>query len=123
MISSPGRMMYLRPGNMRKDFVVKTKKEKISTDGTPYSTFEETGILVRGVLADADKNQSDRKKHLWNQDQHSLTHTMVCRGAPAAKKGDLLVHNERAFFVLLVDDAGELGVSTIYYVEERNDIK
>lgn len=75
-------MMYLRPGNLEKDFIVKRKKTDISDTGTPYSGYVDTGLLVRGVLADADKNQSDRKKHLWNQDQHSLTHTIVSKGEP-----------------------------------------
>jgi hypothetical protein len=30
---------------------------------------------------------------------------------------------ERMFLVLVVDDAGGLGVATIYYAEERNDLR
>ena len=109
-------MMYLRPGNLEKDFIVKRKKTDISDTGTPYSGYVDTGLLVSGVLADADKNQSDRKKHLWNQDQHSLTHTIV-------SKGDLLAMDDRYFLILLVDDTGALGIATIYYAEERNDLR
>ena len=29
----------------------------------------------------------------------------------------------RVFYVVAVDDTGGLGISTLYYVEERDDIK
>ena len=116
-------MMYLRPGNLEKDFLVKREKEGISNTGMPYSGYVDTGLLARGVLADADTNINDRKKHLWDQKQHSLTHTIVCRGRPVAKKGDLLVYGDRYFLILLADDTGDLGVATIYYAEERNDLR
>ncbi len=123
MISSPAEMMYLRPGNLEKEFIVKRCKNDISDDGIPYVAYLDTGILINGVLAEADKNQSDRRKHLWDQEQHSLTHTVVCRGGAVATKGDILAMDNRTFMVLLADDVGGLGVSTIYYAEERNDIK
>ena len=106
-------MMYLRPGNLEKDFIVKRKKTDISDTGTPYSGYVDTGLLVSGVLADADKNQSDRKKHLWNQDQHSLTHTIVSKGEPVAKKGDLLAMDDRYFssFWLMIQERWELPPS------------
>lgn len=80
--------MYLRPGNLEKDFILKRKTTVISSTGTPVSQFMDTGTMVVGTLADADKNQNDLKKHLWNQDQHTLTHTIVCFEEPKAKKGD-----------------------------------
>lgn len=123
MISNPSKMMYLRPGNLYKDFIVKKKMAKISDIGTPIEVFEDTGNLVKGILAEADSNISERKKHLYDQDKHSLTHTIVSRGAAEAKKGDALIHNERTFIVLLTEDVGDLGTSTIYYAEERNDVK
>lgn len=116
-------IMYLRPGNLEKDFIVKRKETKISDTGTPYSDYNSTGKIVRGILADADKNQSDRKKHLWDQDQHTLTHTIVSFDIPQAKKGDIFVMEDRYFLTLLVDDTGAVGVATIYYMEERNDLR
>lgn len=123
MISSPAEMMYLRPGNLEKEFIVKHSEQKVSDTGTPFVQYMDTGNLISGVLAEADKNQSDRKKHLWDQEQHSLTHTIICRGKAVAQKGDILAMDNRVFMVLLADDVGGLGVSTIYYAEERNDIK
>lgn len=116
-------VMYLRPGNLEKDFIVKRKETKVSDTGTSYSEYAPTGKIVSGILADADKNQSDRKKHLWDQDQHTLTHTVVSYDIPHAKKGDIFVMEDRYFLTLLVDDAGALGVATIYYMEERNDLR
>lgn len=115
--------MYLRPGNLEKDFILKRKTTVISSTGTPVSRYMDTGTMVVGTLADADKNQNDLKKHLWNQDQHTLTHTIVCFEEPKAKKGDVLAMDDRYFLVLLVDDAGGLDIATIYYCEERNDLR
>lgn len=123
MISGPVEIMYLRQGNLEKDFIVKRSNEAVSDCGTPYVKYEDTGNLISGVLTEADKYQSDLKKHLWDQEQHSLTHTIVCRGGEVANKGDILVLDDRLFVVLLVDDVGGLGISTIYYAEERNDIR
>lgn len=113
--------MYFRPGNLWKTFTVKSKISE-NVNGRYVETLKETGIIT-GVLAEADKNQSDRMKHRWEQDQHSLTHTLVVRGKADLKKGDFLTLGERAFLVLLNNDIGSLGGSSLVYLEERNDIK
>ena len=115
--------MYLRPGTLEKDFILKRKTTVISSTGTPVSQYMDTGTMVVGTLADADKYQNDLKKRLWGQDQHTLTHTIVCYETPKAKKGDVLAMEDRYFLVLLVDDAGGLDIATIYYCEERNDLR
>lgn len=48
---------------------------------------------------------------------------IVSKGEPVAKKGDLLAMDDRYFLILLVDDTGALGIATIYYAEERNDLR
>ena len=116
-------MMYLRPGNLYKDFLVKRMKNDVSEIGLPIKGYTDTGDLISGVLAEADTDDSERKQHLWDQNQHSLTHPIVSEGSPLARKGDLLVMGERMFLVLVVDDAGGLSVATIYYAEERNDLR
>jgi hypothetical protein len=121
MISSFGTM-YLRPGNLWKDFQVRTMQTEWSGCHTT-DTYADTGEHVTGILAAADSHMSDRMKHRWDQDQHSLTHTLLIRGRAGLKKGDMLILEERAFLVLLLDDVGALGVSGIVYLEERNDIK
>ena len=116
-------LMYFRPGNLFKEFLVKRKDSDISSIGRPVVEYRDIGILVNGVLAEADTDDREKTKHMWDQDQHSLTHTIVSRDGPAAKKGDVLVMDSRLFLVLAIDDAGSLGVATIYYAEERNDLR
>jgi len=116
-------LMYFRPGNLFKEFLVKRKDSDISSIGLPVVEYKDTGILVNGVLAEADTDDREKTKHMWDQDQHSLTHTIVSWDGPAAKKGDVLAMDSRLFLVLAIDDAGSLGVATIYYAEERNDLR
>ena len=59
MIPSPAEMMYLRPGNLEKEFIVKRSEQKVSDTGTPFVEYMDTGNLISGVLAEADKNQSE----------------------------------------------------------------
>mgnify|MGYP002421982403 FL=1 len=69
--------MYLRPGNIWTDFVVR-RKSIHNILGHPVSDFEAKGE-ISGILAEASSNESDRMKHRWDQEQHSLTHTLVIR--------------------------------------------
>lgn len=118
---SPFSKMYLRPGNLYKSFEV-TRKTTTIESGHPVEKHMPFGD-VKGILAEADAYQNDKLKHRWDQDQHSLTHTMVIRGKADLKKGDTLHRNERFFYVLATDDPGYLGGSTIIYLEERKDVR
>ena len=75
--------------------------------------------MLKGVLAEADTRQKMR----WEQLQHPITHTIVQTGKPKAKVEDKLVLENRVFLIQGVDEPGSLGVCTIYYVEERADVK
>lgn len=119
---SPFGGMYLRPGNLWKPFAVKELRTEF-LEGRMREWYADAGETFLGILADADSRASERIKHRWDQSQHSLTHTLVMRGRPPVKKGDMLVCGERGFLVLLTDDVGALGVSGIVYLEERNDVK
>lgn len=113
-------MMYLRPGNLYKDFIIEEKSSTIDTTGRPKPKYEGTGNkMLRGALAEAKDSQKIR----WEQLQHPITHTIVQNGIPKAKVEDKLVLNNRAFFIRGVDEPGSLGICTIYYVEERKDVK
>ncbi len=119
MVRSP---MYLRPGNLYKDFdVCRLKVEKVS--GFPKESYVSTGDHLKGVLAEASSNQSEKVKHRFDQSQHSLTHTLVAGGKSGVRKGDHLILGERGFLVLAIDNASALGISDIIYLEERNDVK
>lgn len=47
----------------------------------------------------------------------------VVSGRCDLKKSDILAYEEKAYLVLAVDNAGDLGVAGIAYLEERNDLK
>lgn len=112
--------MYLRPGNLYKDFIVEENVAGVSESGRPNTSYVWDGTkMVRGVLTEADNKQKMR----WEQLQHPISHTIVQSGRPHAKAEDKLILGERIFLVQGVDEAGGLGICTIYYVEERMDVK
>ncbi len=117
-----GIPIYLRPGNLYKEFdVIRLKSEIVS--GFPKESYVNEGEHLKGILAEANSSQADMMKHRFDQSQHSLTHTLVVDGRSGMKKGDRLILEERGFLVLLVDDVGALGLSDLVYLEERNDVK
>lgn len=116
------RGMYLRPGNLWKDYHVLRKVTK-NVNGYKDDQWVDTGNIIHGVLAEASTADSERTKHLWDQDQHSLTHTMVLRGRSDVLKGWALARDDKAYVVLVNDDVGALGVAGLLYLEERNDVK
>lgn len=112
--------MYLRPGNLYKDFIIEENVDGVSSAGRPTTSYSaERGRSLRGALAEANEDTRLR----WKQAQHQVTHTIVQNGRPRAKPDDKLVFGERTFYVVGVDEAGSLGIATIYYVEERMDAK
>lgn len=112
--------MYLRPGNLFKEFVIEKKGTTVTDTGRVAADYAGDGsITLKGCLADA--GAKDRESR--STKEHAVTHTIVQAGAPIAKRTDKLVLGERVFYIVDMDDAGGLGVSTIYYAEERNDVK
>ena len=113
-------IMYLRPGNMFKDFQVERCTTLLSSTGRPMASYEvEKDVVVRGCLADAEAHEVQRFAQLG----HPISHTVVQYGRPIAKPDDRLRYGDRVFLVRAVDEAGSLGVCTIYSVEERGDLK
>lgn len=118
MIST--RYMYLRPGNMFRDFAIEDEAEAVGPFGRPKPSYgQKEKRILRGCLSDASENDRER----WKQLQHPVTHTIVQRGAPLAKEEDRLISGERLFIVHAIDDCGGLGITTIYYAEERKDVR
>lgn len=110
------RMMYVRPGNLFKEFAIEDNTQTITGTGRVANrrSGDGTKTLV-GCLAEASAD--DRANR--GQKDHVVTHTIVQPGAPRAKRTDRLVLGEREFYIVDIDDAGALGISTIYYAEER----
>lgn len=114
------RMMYLRPGNLFKDFVVETRTQTVTRTGRPAVGYSGDGSrMLQGCLADA----SDEERKAHSLPEHIVTHTIVQSGPPMAKRTDKLILGERVFYIVDIDDTGTLGLSTLYYAEERNDVK
>lgn len=118
MIST--RFRYIRPGNLLKHFRIVRETEAIGPMGRPVASFSDSGSMeLEGVLADA--TASDLEK--WKQLQHPISHTIVQAGPPKAKAEDKLILDERIFQIHAVDDCDGLGITTIYYAEERTDVR
>lgn len=114
------RMMYVRPGNVFKEFIIENNTQVVTGTGRVANIHSGDGTrTLKGCLAAA--SDGDRTNH--NQMDHVITHTIVQPGSPKAKRGDKLVLGERVFYIIDVDDLGSLGISTVYYAEERRDVK
>lgn len=118
MIST--RMMYVRPGNLFKEFVIESNRQVVISTGRVANSHTGDGTkTLKGCLAEA--SDEDRTNH--SQKDHVVTHTIIQSGNPKAKRTDKLILGERTFYIVDIDDAGSLGISTIYYAEERRDAK
>ena len=94
------RFMYLRPGNLFKDFVVESNTQVVTASGRVVNDPKGDGSkIIRGCLAESTKEQKE------------------------AKKSDNLILGNRTFYIIDLDEVGSLGISTIYYAEERKDVK
>ena len=113
-------MIYIRPGNLFKDFIVETNVQEIDSKGRVVIKHTGDGKnFLSGCLADA--TDQDRANH--NIPDHIVTHTIVQKGYPIAKRTDKLILENRVFYVVDIDDSGALGIATLYYVEERRDLR
>lgn len=114
------RMMYVRPGNLFKEFIIESNKQVVTSTGRVANNHSGDGaVMLKGCLAEA--SDEDRTNH--SQKDHIVTHTIVQAGGSLAKRGDKLALGERVFYIVDIDDCGSLGISTIYYAEERRDAK
>lgn len=112
-------IFYLRPGNLFKDFLVAKSGGGVDSKGRAAKSYDtDNATMIRAVLAQATPQEKAR----WEQIQHPITHTIVDRGRPRAKENDLMTCGDRKFFIQGVDEPGQLGLYTIYYVEERRDL-
>ena len=95
-------MMYLRPGNLMKEFVIMSNEQAVKDSGRVANRYSGDGTnTLKGCLAEA--SDEDRANH--NQKDHIVTHMIVQAGRPKAKRTDKLVLGERVFYIVDVDDA------------------
>mgnify|MGYP006916064236 CR=1 FL=1 len=111
--------MYLRTGNLVKDFVIEPLKRGIQTTGRAKTVYDtESRAILRGVISSADPDAVAR----YDQTDHPCTHQIAQYGGERAKPGDRLVLGQRYYYILGVDNIGSLSIATLYYVEERTDL-
>lgn len=114
------RMMYLRQGNLFKEFIIEDNRQVVTSTGRVADKHMGNGTkTLKGCLAEASAD--DREDH--SQKDHIVTHTIVQAGRPLAKCTDRLVLGERVFYIVDIDSCGGLGISTLYYAEERRDAR
>ena len=111
--------MYLRPGDLYKQFDIESLEQSVDSVGRPKSEYVRKDVKILGALGEATTEQRMR----WEQLQHPITHTIVGYGDPLAKPGDKLIMDGRVFLIAGVDAPGSIQVCTLYYVEERSDVK
>lgn len=113
-------LMYLRPGNMFKDFIIESSRQEVTSTGRPAVSHHGDGSrMLRGCLAEASQEDREAKSTA----DHIVTHTIVQNGPPEARRTDRLILGDRVFYIIDMDDCGALGLATIYYAEERKDIR
>lgn len=110
--------MFLRPGNLFKDFWIEEKDTAVSSRGRAKGGYDQENTKhILAILAGAQPNEIERFRQL----EHPITHTITHKGKPKAAASDRLIHGARIFYIQGVDEPGELGIWTIYYAEERSD--
>ena len=116
----PQHRMYIRPETLYHKFEILKSVETVNTMGRPITEYKPTDDFLIAALGEATPEQ----RYRWEQLQHPITHTIVCyRVQPKAKPGDMLKLGPRTFLVAGVDEPGDIQVCTLYYVEERSDVK
>lgn len=114
------RVMYFRPENLFKEFIIEGNKQKVVSAGRVVNDFSGDGSRrLKGCLAEA--TEEERTRH--SLPDHIVTHTIVQSGPPEAKRADRLILGNRVFYVVDIDEAGMFGIVTIYYAEEREGLK
>lgn len=115
MNNNNARFMYLRPGNLYKEFIIESNEQKVSGSGRVVNNYSGDGVkTLKGCLAEALPDT----KEMWRQLGHTVTHTIVQPGSANAKSGDVLILGNRRFYIEGLDNAGDLGIAVIYYAKE-----
>lgn len=80
-----------------KEFVIENNRQKVTSTGRVVNDHKGDGIkTLYGCLADATTETAKNK----STEDHTVTHTIVQRGTPLAKKTDKLVLGNRVFMLL-----------------------
>lgn len=113
-----------RPEQFPKPFKVYRQASETSDRGRIKPGKAEEQTEVKCILSTARPEEQQR----YAQIGVTVTHTIIQRGAPVAKEQDIFALLKggiatRRFRVQAVHDKGEMGINTVYYCEERSDLK
>lgn len=119
-----GRIGLTRPENFPKAFNVYTKESSITGIGRVTKGGLSLTSDMRCILSEANPEEKERFK----QDGVTVTHSIIQRGSPVAKAQDVLAlvkngKETRWFRVQAIHNKGEMDIDTVYYCEERSDLK
>ena len=110
------------PGQGFQKLTVYETKGGVSETGRAMTgTPQPTDKTFYGIITSANQKEIDQ----WKQEGHPITHKITEYSAmKKAKAHDYVVADDgREFYVQGAKNPAGLGVTMIYYVEERLDIK
>lgn len=113
---------FIVPGQGFKTFKIYTKGYAETKSGRPVENgYADSNKKFLGMLSQASQKEIDQ----WKQNGHPITHKIIqYSGEPMAKATDCLkLSEDRCFYVQGRKNPADLGLSMIYYVEERLDLK
>lgn len=113
---------YLVPGQGFKTFKVYTQGYAETKSGRPVENgYVKSKDTFLGMLTQASQKEIDQ----WKQNGHPITHKIIqYGGSTMAKATDCLkLSEDRCFYVQGRKNPADLGLTMIYYVEERLDLK
>jgi len=114
----------LRVGDGFQPLTIYRKTETTSQTGrTQKGQYKKTGLQIWGMIM----NASQTEKEQWKQAGHPISHKILQYGRQPslAEAADVIKadRNGRNYYVQGTKDPAQLGVTAVYYVEERLDVK
>lgn len=112
-------IVFHRPGQQFKKFnILKAGTHKDAKGRVSNSADPQAAGAFQATLADASQQEKER----YDRMNHPITHQIIQEGTSTAVAGDFLSLTEkpdRRFYIQGIDNPGELGLWTIYSVQER----
>jgi len=113
----------MRLGQELREFIVLHPETRGTENGREGLTnlFKPVGT-VRAILAQARPEETQR----WRQLNHPVTHKIIMQHKPPfdIRPGDVFERDGRYFYHQMTPyDVGDIGHWTIFYCDERSDVK
>jgi len=112
----------LMPGQEQREITVSRPVSRENARGQILIDAYQAAGTIRGILAAARPEEIER----WRQLNHPITHKVIMQRRPAfdVRPGDIFELNGRRFYnQAMPNNVGDLGHWTIFYCDERMDVK